>query len=90
VSLDDDRMAALRQRFIAAAAGQADEIEALLRQGELEGVRHLAHGLAGRSGMFGFVELGEAARRLDEAEAAFVALHAEELLRKLRRVTQEG
>jgi HPt (histidine-containing phosphotransfer) domain-containing protein len=90
VSLDEDRMAALRQRFVAAASGQADEIETLLRRGDLEGVRRVAHGLAGRSGMFGFADLGETARRVDEAETASLTRHAEELLAALRRLAQLG
>ena len=90
MSLDDDRMAALRHRFIAAASGQADEIEALLRQGDLDGVRQAAHGLAGRSGLFGYVELGNIARRVDEAETASLSRHADELLAALRRLAQVG
>ena len=90
MSLDEDRMAALRQRFVAAASGQADEIEALLGRGDLEGVRRVAHGLAGRSGMFGFADLGETARRVDEAETASLTRHAEELLAALRRLAQLG
>ena len=88
MSLDADRMAALRQRFVDAAAGRADEIEALLRERDLEGVRHVAHGLAGRSGMFGFAELGETARRVDEAEAALLPMRAEELLSSLRQLAK--
>ena len=76
VSLAAVRLAALRQRFVASAAGQADEIETRLRNGDVEGVRHLAHSLAGRSGMFGFAELGESARRVDEADAPSVPVHA--------------
>ena len=90
MSMDEDRMAALRQRFVAAANEHADRIEALLRRGDLEGVRQVAHGLAGRSGMFGFVELGETARCVDEAEGVSVARHAGELLKALRRLAQVG
>jgi HPt (histidine-containing phosphotransfer) domain-containing protein len=90
VSLDEDRMAALRQRFVAATSGQADEIEALLQRGDLEAVRGLAHGLAGRSGMFGFAELGETARRVDEADAAALPALADELVASLRRLAQDG
>lgn len=90
MSFDEDRMAALRQRFVAAASAQADEIEALLRKGDLEGVRQVAHGLAGRSGMFGFTDLGETARRVDEAEAASLSSHAEDLLAALRRLAHEA
>lgn len=83
-------MAALRQRFVAAASGQADEIEALLQRGDLEGARQVAHGLAGRSGMFGFADLGETARRVDEADTATLPRHAKKLLAALRRLTRPG
>lgn len=83
-------MAALRQRFVAAASGQADQLEALLRQGDIEGVRQIAHGLAGRSGMFGFDDLGQTARRVDEAEAAGLPAQADELLTALRQLAQDG
>jgi len=90
VSFDHDRMAALRERFVAAAGGQASELAALLQADDFEGARQLAHGLAGRSGMFGFAELGECARRVDEAGPQAVRRHAEELLAALRRLAQEG
>ena len=83
-------MAQLRQRFVDAAGDQADRIEALLRTGDVEGARQLAHGLAGRSGMFGFNELGEAARRVDEAEAAALPAQAEKLLARLRTLARQG
>ena len=89
MSLDSDKMAALRQRFLASAAEQAERIEALLEAGDLEGVRALAHSLAGRSGMFGFVELGELARDVDEAEAEGLPERARALLAGLGGVAQE-
>jgi HPt (histidine-containing phosphotransfer) domain-containing protein len=88
VSIDADRMAGLRRRFIEAAAVRADEIAILLRQGDLDAVRAIAHGLAGRSGMFGFVELGMAALRVDEAETSDVPMRANELMDHLRRAAQ--
>lgn len=90
MSFDHDRMAALRRRFVGAASAQADEIEALLERSDLDGVRSLAHGLAGRSGMFGFHELGELARRVDEADTDALPSLAAELLAALRVVDQEG
>jgi HPt (histidine-containing phosphotransfer) domain-containing protein len=90
MSLDDDRMAALRQRFVAAAGEQAERIAALLDAGDLEGVRQLAHSLAGRSGMFGFADLGELARLADEADAEALPDRARDLVAALRGVAQEG
>ena len=90
MNLDDERMAALRGRFVAAAGEQADRIEAALDAGDLEGARAIAHGLAGRSGLFGFVALGEVARLTDEAEEGLLRSRAAELVVALREVAQEG
>jgi HPt (histidine-containing phosphotransfer) domain-containing protein len=90
VSVDGDRMAVLRQRFVAAAAEQADRIAAARKAGDLEEVRALAHSLAGRSGMFGFTALGEIARQADEADIAALAECAQVLEAALRSVAQEG
>lgn len=90
MSLDSGRMDALRQRFVDAASGHADQIEVLLEAGDLEGVRALAHGLAGRSALFGFAELGEIARLADEADPAALPGCARELLAALRSVAQDG
>lgn len=86
----DDRMAALRGRFVASAGEQAEQIAALLEAGDHEGVRALAHSLAGRSGMFGFAKLGEIARQVDEADAAAMPDRARALLAALESLVQEG
>jgi HPt (histidine-containing phosphotransfer) domain-containing protein len=85
----NEKMQALRVRFAAAAPAHADDLETRLKAGDLDGVRQLAHGLAGRSGMFGFAELGAVALRADEAEAADLPLAAEALIAALRTVAQE-
>lgn len=90
MSLDADRMAALRQRFVASVGDQADQIEAMLASGDLGGARGIAHGLAGRSGLFGFAELGEVAREADEADTAAFPDRACKLVAQLRSVAQEG
>lgn len=63
----DDRMAALRQSFVA----RAREARALLgraRAGNDHDVlRQTAHNLAGNAGIFGFPEVTDAARALEEA-----------------------
>ena len=89
MSVDGDRMAALRQRFVASAGDQAERIEASLGTGDLDDVRALAHSLAGRSGMFGFPELGEIARHVDEADLAALPDCARALLAALRSVAQD-
>ena len=90
MSVDDARMALLRDRFVAAAGEQADRLEHALREGDCAGARALAHGLAGRSALFGFGPLGEIARAADEADAPALPRRAAELVAALRRVAQEG
>jgi HPt (histidine-containing phosphotransfer) domain-containing protein len=43
------------------------DIERLAGVGDWHGIRDLAHGLAGRAGMFGYDEIGEIARQVEEA-----------------------
>ena len=90
MTLDPEKMLALRRRFVAAAGGQADQLDRLLQQGDYEGVRSIAHGLAGRSGMFGFSELGETAREVDEADVAAILEPTRKLLNALRQLANEG
>lgn len=90
MSFDRDKMAALRQRFVASVGEQSERIGALLEVGDIDGVRALAHSLAGRSGMFGFPELGEIARAVDEADEAVLPDRARTLLAALRSLSQEG
>jgi HPt (histidine-containing phosphotransfer) domain-containing protein len=82
-------MAQFRSRFVAAAAGEAGELEQLLQAGDHAGVRRIAHGLAGRAGMFGFHELGETARSADEADDDSLLPHGRRLLEELRALGQE-
>ena len=84
MSLDGDKMAALRERFAASLAEQAERLPALLEAGDLEGLRALAHSVAGRAGMFGFPELGEIARQADEADSAALPERARVLLAAVR------
>lgn len=84
MSLDGDKMAALRERFSASLAEQTERLPALLEAGDLDGLRALAHSLAGRAGMFGFPELGEIARQADEADPAALPDHARVLLAAAR------
>jgi HPt (histidine-containing phosphotransfer) domain-containing protein len=67
VSDFDDRLAQLRTRFAAQARREATDIERLAAGGDWRGIRDLAHGLAGRAGMFGYGAIGEIARDVEEA-----------------------
>ena len=90
MSLDGDRMAALRARFAGSVGEQAERIEALLAAGDTAGLHALAHSLAGRAGLFGFAELGKIARAVDEADETALADRACALLAALRSVEQGG
>lgn len=65
----DDRFARLRARFATGAAREAVELERLVGTGAADwhGIRDLAHGLAGRAGMFGHGPLGDIARGVEAA-----------------------
>lgn len=63
----EERLGAIRLRFIEQAALDADTIERDLDEGAWKAVRDLSHGIAGRAGMFGFDALTDAARQLERA-----------------------
>jgi HPt (histidine-containing phosphotransfer) domain-containing protein len=63
----DERMQALRQRFIGQAVIDADSIERSAASAAWPAVRDLSHGISGRAGMFGFSALSESARVLEAA-----------------------
>jgi HPt (histidine-containing phosphotransfer) domain-containing protein len=86
-----ERMQALRRRFIDQAGEEAGEIERHAAAGAWRDVRDLSHRLAGRAGMFGFSELTDLARALEEAvEAAAppdrLQALAAELVQRLRTI----
>lgn len=63
----DRRMDALRLRFRARAAADAGALRDAWAERDLDALRRIAHGLAGNAGLFGYSELGDAARALDDA-----------------------
>lgn len=63
----DDRMRALRAKFIAQTLDSLPSIEMSATSRDWPSLVGAAHSLAGRAGMFGFRDLGEAARDLEEA-----------------------
>jgi HPt (histidine-containing phosphotransfer) domain-containing protein len=87
----DDRFARLRTRFAAQAQQEAAEIERLAAQGDWRGIRDLAHGLAGRAGMFGQGAIGNLAREVEETIDAGGAPgdQAADLTARLRTLAQE-
>lgn len=85
----EQKMAELRARFLADAAERADALEQLTASGDFEAGRAIAHGLAGRAGMFGFDEIGALALAAEEAAPAELPARLDELQRGLRSLAQE-
>jgi HPt (histidine-containing phosphotransfer) domain-containing protein len=85
----EERMAALRARFAAAAPGEAEQLARALQACDTDAMRRIAHGLAGRAGMFGFDALGATALRADDATDPELPEAARALLTALRGLDQE-
>ena len=62
----DARFEAVKKRFASKAGQEATQLQQLRDSGDWHGVRDIAHGLAGRAGMFGHGDLGELARAVEE------------------------
>lgn len=62
-----DRLAVFRQRFLSRAIEDAIALRQALAADAWDDMRRRAHNLAGNAGLFGFAEIGEDARRLEEA-----------------------
>lgn len=60
-------MAALRLRFVTQARDEVEAAAQFAHDGRWGEVGSICHGLAGRAGMFGFGELGDAARLIEES-----------------------
>ena len=63
----DERMAQLRVRFLTRAAAERLQLADAAERLDREELRRLAHGIAGSAGVFGFPDIGERARALEEA-----------------------
>ncbi len=86
----EKRMAELRARFAIQAQQEAAELELRAAAGDWRAVAEIAHGLAGRAGMFGFPEIGNLARDAEEAIDAGGAPRSDaaELAARLRALDQ--
>lgn len=84
----ENKMAELRARFAESAIGQAGELQRLVSSGNFDEARLIAHGLAGRSGMFGYDELGAIALAADEAAPADLPVRLEDLISALLNLAQ--
>lgn len=60
-------MASLKERFRARAAEDLEVMSAALDAADFEQLRERSHRLAGVAATFGYPEIGEAARALDDA-----------------------
>ncbi len=56
----EEKLEALRARFVQRAAVDAEAIVERAAAGDWAAVRDVSHGLAGRAGMFGFAALSDA------------------------------
>ena len=65
----DERMGILRQRYAERAISDLEALMAALKAEDWTEVRRIAHGLAGTGAVFGFPELSDSARNLDDAIA---------------------
>ena len=63
----EDRMAALRARFVERAGEDRAVMSAALHAGDHAAMRRIAHSLAGNAGIFGFTEITGAARAIEDA-----------------------
>jgi HPt (histidine-containing phosphotransfer) domain-containing protein len=63
----EERMAALRARFVERTRAEREELGAALGRMDLPEIRRLAHGLSGSAGIFGFPEISAAAAGLERA-----------------------
>lgn len=61
----EERMAALKARFVARAAEEVEALEAALADGEVERIGAVSHSLAGSAGLFGFPRISAAAGDID-------------------------
>ena len=62
-----DKMAELRQRFVARCPAWLEDLGAALDACDDQAVAALAHRIAGNAGMFGYPELSEVAAELENA-----------------------
>ena len=89
----DEKMEQLRERFRSRAGEDRARLIIALEQGDRGTVRHLAHGLSGSGGVFGFPEISQAAEELEDkadegAEAPELRVAAAPLLDALARIVQ--
>lgn len=82
----DERMAALRERFLERAASDRVALAAAGEAGDFAAIRDLAHRLAGVAGTLGFPEISVLARALEDAGGAEIAPALDRLLTSIDRL----
>jgi len=83
----DERMLALRQRFLAQTRQMMTGVEAAIAEHDWAELVPTAHSLAGRAAMFGYPEVGDAARATEEAIEAGAS--SDELVRLSRQMLDQ-
>ena len=91
----DDRMTELRKRFAERSRSERDSIAAAYERRDRSELQHIAHGLAGNGGLFGFPEISRAGQMLDETldqgvEGELLRQAVEALLTELDKLRQPG
>lgn len=61
----EERLAALKARFVARSAEEVEALETALAEGDFERIGAVSHSLAGSAGLFGFPQISAAAGDID-------------------------
>ncbi|HET9426809.1 MAG TPA: Hpt domain-containing protein [Allosphingosinicella sp.] len=90
----DDRLEALRERFIVRSRTDRIMLIKALAADDRTELQRIAHSLAGAGGLFGHPEISDSGQRLedalDEATTEDIQEAARELLRRLEALDQPG
>jgi HPt (histidine-containing phosphotransfer) domain-containing protein len=80
----EDRMLALRARFIERAGGEREQLILAVSSSNLPEIRRIGHSLSGAGGVFGYSTLSAEAQQVEEAmDAPAASINLEELCRPL-------
>jgi HPt (histidine-containing phosphotransfer) domain-containing protein len=90
-----DKLRQLRRLFVERSESDRLELERACRERDRETLRHLAHGLAGNGGLFGFPAISASARALElalaeDADWDRLGAACEALIAAMRATDQRG
>lgn len=90
----DDRLRALRERFVARSRSEGMMLAKALAADDRAELQRIAHSLAGAGGLFGHPEISDAGQSLedalDEGTTEDIREAGQELLRRLDALDQAG